>query len=109
MLDLSKNQLTALPPEIGKLTDLQRLYLNSNQLPEIPPEIMARSNQPSALVSYYFDQVDASRKGESRPLNEAKMVLVGEPKVGKTCLRKRLLHDTFAPQEPMTLGIDIDQ
>jgi internalin A len=31
-LDLSGNELTALPPEIGKLTHLQSLYLSFNQL-----------------------------------------------------------------------------
>ncbi len=38
-LDLSGNQLTELPPEIAKLTKLQSLDLNGNQLTELPPEI----------------------------------------------------------------------
>jgi hypothetical protein len=39
-LDLSENQLTALPPEIGQLTALQRLDLSENQLTAaLPPEI----------------------------------------------------------------------
>ena len=38
-LRIGKNQLTALPPEIGQLQNLQRLYLENNQLTALPPEI----------------------------------------------------------------------
>ena len=39
-LDLSSNQLTALPPQIGQLTQLQSLDLAGNQLTALPPEIV---------------------------------------------------------------------
>ena len=42
-----------------------------------------------------------------RPLNEAKLVLVGFGGVGKTSLANRLIHDRFHPREPMTDGIAI--
>jgi len=38
-LDLSGQQLTALLPEIGQLTQLKQLYLDGNQLKSLPPEI----------------------------------------------------------------------
>jgi hypothetical protein len=38
-LDLSGLDLTALPPEIGRLTALQDLDLSGNRLPTLPPEI----------------------------------------------------------------------
>ena len=38
-LDLSDSQLTVLPPEIGKLSNLSTLYLYANQLTALPPEI----------------------------------------------------------------------
>jgi Leucine-rich repeat (LRR) protein len=39
-LDLRNKRLTALPPEIGQLTGLQRLDLSGNQLTALPPEIV---------------------------------------------------------------------
>ncbi|MBE7383544.1 MAG: leucine-rich repeat domain-containing protein [Leptolyngbya sp. SIO1E4] len=38
-LDLGRNQLRKLPPEIGQLTNLRQLNLGSNQLSTLPPEI----------------------------------------------------------------------
>ena len=37
--NLSNRGLTVLPPEIGQLTTLRDLMLNSNQLATLPPEI----------------------------------------------------------------------
>jgi GTPase SAR1 family protein len=57
-LDLIGNQLSALSPEFGQLTNVQTLYLSSNQLSALSPEIGQltnlqsldlRSNQLSAL------------------------------------------------------------
>ncbi len=38
-LDLSREELTVLPPEIGQRTSLTSLYLEGNQLTELPSEI----------------------------------------------------------------------
>ena len=38
-LDLSNNQLSSLPTEIGKLVNLKYLYLQDNQLTSLPAEI----------------------------------------------------------------------
>ena len=46
-------------------------------------------------------------KRVSRPLNEAKMILVGRGGVGKTCLVNRLVHGTYNPEEKKTDGIAI--
>ena len=78
-LSVSHNRLTELPPEIGQLTDLEGLSLNNNQLSElppeirqltqlthldlrgnpllIPPEILEKTNEPSMILDYYFDNV----------------------------------------------------
>ena len=43
-LDLGGNELTGLPPEIGQLTNLQTLKLRGNQLTGLPPEIGQLTN-----------------------------------------------------------------
>ena len=43
-LDLSNNQLSSLPAEIGKLVNLQILYLYNNQLMIMPAEILKIKN-----------------------------------------------------------------
>src|SRR5256885_427368 len=66
-LDLSYNQLTSLPPEIAKLTNLTSLDLRENQLPT-PPETLANSQDVKAI----FAAIAGLESGER--LNEAKML-----------------------------------
>lgn len=98
-LDLEKNQLSTLPPEMAQLTNLKGLDLRDNPLP-IPPEILKRTTEPATILDYYF-------RGRKKPLNEAKLVLVGEGRVGKTSLVRRLVEDQFDPYERITEGIAI--
>jgi internalin A len=101
-LNLQGNPLVALPPEIGQLTKLQHLDLRENPLP-IPPEILTNYYDPQAIIHTYLDFL----AGQRRPLNEVKMILVGQGSVGKTSLVNRLLDDTFDPHETKTEGISI--
>ena len=103
-LRLWDNQLTALPPEIWQLTNLTELELAGNLLP-IPPEILENTEDPAAILNYYFTHLE----GEKRPLNEAKMLIVGQGGVGKTSLVKRLMDDEYDPRENKTEGIDIKE
>ena len=98
-LYLSSNQLTALPPEIVKLTNLSRLYLSANPLEKPPPEITIHGIE---AIFEYLQQLPE----EAIEHNEAKMILVGEGDVGKTCLAKRLIFDEFI-EDKRTQGIDI--
>ena len=64
---------------------------------------MARREEPEAILTYYVEHLE----GAKRPLNEAKMVLVGQAGVGKTSLTRRLIADTYDPWESKTEGIAI--
>jgi internalin A len=100
-LGLSYNRLTYLPLEIAQLSQLQKLDLRNNPLP-IPPDILEKHDNPTEIITYYLNLIKAKR-----PLNEAKMLLVGQGGVGKTSLVNRLLDNTYNPQENKTEGIAI--
>ena len=99
-LSLSSNQLAALPPEICQLTKLKTLLLNDNPLTSPPLEI---AQQGIEAIRQYFANLQA---GE-RPLNEVKVLLVGDGASGKTSLTKRLLGEAFDQHEDTTHGISI--
>lgn len=54
------------------------------------------------ILDYYF-----RTRGGARPLNEAKLILLGWGGVGKTSLVKRLVHGSFDPSEERTEGIEV--
>jgi internalin A len=78
----------------------------------LPPEVLGpdwvevqlnqiKSARPADILEYYF------RSRQSRPLNEAKLILVGRGGAGKTSLVNRLLHGGFDKDERKTPGISI--
>ena len=100
MLDVSYNLLAGLPQEIRQLVSLQKLDLRHNMLKEIPPEVLERVEQPDIILHSYF------ARGK-KTLNEVKLILVGQGSVGKTSLVKRILLDTYDPQQNKTDGIAV--
>lgn len=136
-LDLGNNEITAIPDSLAKLTNLKRLYLNRNQITAIPNSLNGLSGlthlflhenpglgvpdeilgptwydvdgekslppkPPQEILAYYFAQ-----RTDSRPLNEAKLILVGQGGVGKTSLVKALSTGKFNSRERTTEGIKI--
>jgi internalin A len=109
-LDLSHNQLTSLPGRMQQLTQLKRLYLHYNDNLSLSPEILEHGIAGNHLgVQRVLDYYYRTQQGQKRPLNEAKLILVGYGAVGKTSLINRLVHNTFDPNSPQTHGIQITQ
>ena len=131
-LDISDNQLTSLPPEISELKNLTELYISGNQLTSLPPEILELDleieweknwkpniiylegnpleNPPVEIVKQGREAVInyfKSLEGEKEPLNEVKVLLVGEGGAGKTSLVKKIFGEEIDGNEPQTQGINI--
>jgi internalin A len=130
-LRLSDNQITQIPDAIAQLSNLTELDLSNNQIEKIPecletlakletldlrrnplaisPEVLGPANpiedpgNPAAIFNY----LRKLRSGEVLPLNEAKVLLVGQSSVGKTCPIDRLIHNKYNPNEPQTDGLNI--
>jgi internalin A len=112
VLDLSNNRLTSLPEAMRNLKSLTDLFLHGNGELGLPAEVLvftmsdlfggAESANPADILDYYFRV-----RGGKRPLNEAKLILVGRGTVGKTSLVNRLIHNQFEPHEKKTEGICI--
>ena len=100
-----------LPESLVKL-NLSGLYLHGNPGLGIPSEVLGPTwsefnsktttlAKPSDIIDYYLRV-----RGGRRPLNEAKLILVGRGAVGKTSLVNRLVDDKFITTTK-TEGINI--
>jgi GTPase SAR1 family protein len=63
----------------------------------LPPELLA-STDAQAILAAYRRYREAEQRNTLRPLNEAKLVVVGNEAVGKTSLIRYLVHDR--PRDP---------
>ncbi|MDQ1353372.1 MAG: internalin, partial [Acidobacteriota bacterium] len=111
-LSLRDNKIKELPEALMKLgleinvesegVWKQTMYLDGNPLEKPPIEIIEKGK--AAIYAYF-----KSLKGKTLPLNEVKVLLVGDGGAGKTSLVKRLLDKRFDEKEPQTHGINIKQ
>ena len=112
-LYLTGNQLTGLPESLRNLISLESLYLHGNNALDLPAEVLGAGwlepyskelANPAEILTYYFRVRDGRR-----PLNEAKLILLGRGAVGKTSLVNRLIHNKFRQGEEKTEGIRITE
>jgi internalin A len=104
-LDLRGNKLS----DVSFLKDLTDLtYLDLNDNPDLPfsDEVLDHPFDAQKILNYIREYYAEQAKGNLRKLNEAKLVVIGEANVGKTCVINRLLDKKFV-QTDSTHGIQI--
>ena len=122
-LKVTHNHLIELPEWFGELTELTRLAISYNELTEVPetliqlsqlkeleltgnplnPELAAAENEGFDAIMRYLQA-----KAEAQViLNEAKLILIGEGEVGKSCLLGALRGDPWEEGRTTTHGIEI--
>jgi internalin A len=122
-LDVSGNQLRTFSQQFLRLLEggtLKICLLHDNPHLGIPPEILGPSAQDvhnfevgrelrpkpqnPARIARYLRQLEA---GPTRPLNEAKLLVVGPGEHGKSSLIEFLRDGTFQKGRPSTQGVDV--
>lgn len=122
-LSLQNNQLTALPESVSQLIRLESLDLSDNRLIDLPASLAQLDNlsrldvegnpfNPELAAAYKegFDAVKRYLRAKASAqivLNEAKLILIGEGEVGKSCLLGALRGDKWEEGRPTTHGIEI--
>lgn len=123
VIDASDCRLSQLPEWIVELANLQELWVRGNRLTDLPLSIahlkhlrlleLSRNPLSPELAAAFSEGLDSIRrylrlKARSQiVLNEAKLILVGEGEVGKSCLLGALRGDPWEEGRPTTHGIEI--
>jgi internalin A len=110
-INLSDNQISEIPKSLLTLdlpihwnkgnNEDKGIFLENNPFTTPPPEIVMQGNE---AIQEYFEQREKS--GEEL-LNEAKLILLGDSRSGKTSLANRLLGRDLPREADRTLGVDI--
>lgn len=103
-LELEGCNILALPDFLPDLP-LEYLDLRGNLGLNIPPEILDDYLNPKKILSYYFTGIKGSRKSWL----QAKLLVVGQGSVGKTCVIERILNGTYNKNQNKTEGISINE
>ena len=115
-LYITKNQIKDLPvnllgvPVLNNILDLPKNLLDSPGIDKIAlglnplnPELAAAYKEGLDAVKSYLE----AKAVAEVVLNEAKLILIGEGEVGKSCLLAALRGDPWEENRPTTHGIEI--
>ncbi|MEM7180496.1 MAG: COR domain-containing protein [Spirochaetota bacterium] len=102
-LDISKNKIKEIPKSIHQLKNLQVFHSENNPIRNVPIEVLQRGIR---AICNYFENI--SQQGVDY-LYEIKLILVGQGRVGKTSLTKKLSIPNYQleSEQRSTEGIDV--
>lgn len=100
-LNLENNRLKDIPEQIANMEQLKELKISGNPFDLLPPEIAERG---IGSIRNFFRELK-----EQDFIYEVKLIIVGEGRVGKTCISKALVNPEFKlAEEKSTEGININ-
>ncbi|MDR1500907.1 MAG: hypothetical protein LBT43_00435 [Prevotella sp.] len=101
-LDLRNNQLTDISEKIANMASLEDLFLEENPFDLLPPEIVSRGIK---AIRNFYKELE-----EKDFLYEVKLLLVGQGRVGKTCISEAIVNDDYVLNDSeSTEGININR
>jgi internalin A len=102
-LDCSKCRLEAIPADILFKEALQKLLLYEAMIPGIPPEILPKFNFDNCIAELRAHMRDLDDGTEA--VSDVKLMVLGNGRVGKTQLCRRLRGDPYDDSVRSTHGI----
>lgn len=102
-VDAAECKIPVYPRHLFAHPRLHELALGGNPIVDCPPELLGSHSMDSkfkAARAHFADLAQGSVDDR-----ELKLIVLGNGRVGKTSLVRRLLHHTFDPAEPSTHGI----
>ena len=124
ILAANDNSINAIPEAIGYSEELEFLKLSSNRIKKLPDSLLKLEKLfifdiqdnllPIPDLSFHelnpkekIQTLLAIQNSKSSPLKQAKVLVVGDERVGKTSIINRLLGNQHNENQTSTQGIDI--
>jgi internalin A len=104
-LDCSQCRIEQAPPELWEMPSLREVILYETELPGVPKEVLSRSYGDSCLESLRAHYRDL--KGGESEIADFKLMLLGNGRVGKTQICRRLQGQEYDESVPSTHGVKI--
>jgi internalin A len=122
----NNNKIIEIPKNINKLSNLSHLLIENNQIKQFPNSMiklkglinLTIQGNPIPIPDSSFHKLNPQEKiqtilaiqlSETKPLNQAKILVVGDERVGKTSVINRLLGNPHNENQTSTQGIDISE
>lgn len=105
VLHVKNNKLEELPQNITSFDSLNALFLHGNPLPALPKELISKAENGNSYreVWDYLQELGGGTLINTR----VKLIIVGNGRVGKTSMFRRLADQPFDKYEPFTHGVQI--
>ena len=104
-LDCSECRLNPMPVPVWNLDGLRDLYLFRSTVEQVPAEILSQSKRDNCLEALRAHYIDLAEGEASVP--DVKLVILGNGRVGKTQLSRKLRHEAFQTHWDSTHGIAV--
>jgi internalin A len=104
-LDCSGCRVEQAPPELWEMPSLEEVILYETELPSVPQEVLSQSPYGSCLQRLRAHYMDL--KGGKSEITDFKLMLLGNGRVGKTQICRRLQGQEYDEDIPSTHGVKI--
>jgi len=104
-LGLNRMKIERYPDSFFNYTSITELYTTGTTIAEVPPELLSKHEGENCFPR--IRDYHLSRQQGKEKVLEAKIILLGNGRVGKTCIVDAILGNEFEENEKSTHGIQL--